>query len=96
MIDEAFNTLLIEVNTNPCLETPCSLLSTIISSVLDHTFRVTLDPMFPAPDSVSGSLIISVAQPAFKGRNGQPEFPLKIRINFRRSIRLNLTMQISI
>ena len=44
MITDDFNVLLIEVNTNPCLETPCSLLSSIISSVLDNTFRIVLDP----------------------------------------------------
>ncbi|CAI2374629.1 unnamed protein product [Moneuplotes crassus] len=44
MVTNDFNIKLIEVNTNPCLETPCSLLSSIISSVVDNTFRVTLDP----------------------------------------------------
>ena len=43
MVTSDFNVLLIEVNTNPCLETPLSLTS-IISSVLDNTFRVALDP----------------------------------------------------
>ena len=50
MIDEDYNTYLIEVNTNPCLETPCSLLSSIISSVLDHTFRLSIDQLYPPPD----------------------------------------------
>ena len=45
MITNDFNVLLIEVNTNPCLETPWSLLSSVVSSVLDNTFRITLDPM---------------------------------------------------
>lgn len=45
MITEEFKVYLIEVNTNPCLETPCSLLSRIISSVLDNSFRVVADPM---------------------------------------------------
>ena len=45
MITEDFKVYLIEVNTNPCLETPWSLLSRIISSVLDNTFRVTVDAM---------------------------------------------------
>jgi len=31
MIDDQFKVYLIEVNTNPCLETPCSLLSSLIS-----------------------------------------------------------------
>ena len=45
MVTEDFNVYLIEVNTNPCLETPCSLLSRIISSVLDNSFRIALDPI---------------------------------------------------
>ena len=44
MVTDDFNVLLIEVNTNPCLETPWSLLSSIVSSVLDNMFRVVLDP----------------------------------------------------
>ena len=51
MLDEEFNVYLIEVNTNPWLETPSSLLSSIISSVLDHTFKITLDFLFPNPNS---------------------------------------------
>ena len=50
MIDSSYKVYLIEVNTNPCLETPCSLLSSIISSVLDHTFRLTLDQLFNRQD----------------------------------------------
>jgi tubulin---tyrosine ligase len=53
MLDEQLNVYLIEVNTNPCLETPCSLLASIISSVLDHTFRLVLDPFFIASSSNS-------------------------------------------
>ena len=54
MIDEKFNVYLIEVNTNPCLETPCSLLSSIISSVLDDTFKLTLDVLFPPLQKSTG------------------------------------------
>ena len=50
MLDKDLNTYLIEVNTNPWLETPSSLLSTMISSVLNHTFRVVIDPLFPNPN----------------------------------------------
>ena len=45
MITDDFKVYLIEVNTNPWLETPWSLLSRIISSVLDNTFRITVDAM---------------------------------------------------
>lgn len=51
MIDQDFKVWLIEVNTNPCLELSCSYLSRLIPSVLDNTFRVTIDQVFaPAID----------------------------------------------
>ena len=46
MMDENFKVYIIEINTNPCLSTPCPLLTRIISSVIDQTFRITLDPIF--------------------------------------------------
>jgi hypothetical protein len=50
MLDEDFKVYLIEVNTNPALSTPCPLLARIIPSVLDASFRIAIDPMFPPPD----------------------------------------------
>ena len=35
MLDHDLNLVLIEVNTNPCLDTPCMLLQRIIPQVLD-------------------------------------------------------------
>lgn len=58
MIDENFKVWLIEVNTNPCLETTSPILFKIIPSMLDNAFkyndillffRLFLDPVFPAP-----------------------------------------------
>ena len=46
MIDTDFKPWLIEVNTNPCLETNCSELVRIISSLLDNTLAVAVDPIF--------------------------------------------------
>ena len=46
MIDENFKIYLIEVNTNPCLETSCPLLARIISEMLDNSFKLTIDPLF--------------------------------------------------
>jgi tubulin monoglycylase TTLL3/8 len=48
MIDETFKLYLIEVNTNPCLETTCPLLTRIISEMLDNSFRIAIDPLFTA------------------------------------------------
>ena len=50
MIDEDFRLYLIEVNTNPCLEVCCPLLARIIPELLDNSFKIVLDPLFPSPD----------------------------------------------
>ena len=49
MLEEDQTPRLIEINTNPCLETNCSLLTRLISQLLEQTFRLTLDPLFPPP-----------------------------------------------
>ena len=50
MLDENFKVYLIEVNTNPCLETTCPILHKIITDVVDSGFRLSLDPLFPPPN----------------------------------------------
>ncbi len=57
MLDRQFRVYLIEVNTNPCLETSCPLLSRLIPTMLDSALkqllpsqlkrRLGLDPLFP-------------------------------------------------
>ena len=47
MIDQDMEVMLIEVNTNPCLELSSGLLSRIIPMMLEQAFRVCLDPLFP-------------------------------------------------
>lgn len=49
MIDEKFDTWLIEVNTNPCLELSCPLLARIIPNMVENALRIALDPIFPPP-----------------------------------------------
>ena len=39
MIDSTGKVYLIEVNTNPCLEMNCTLLSRLIPMVLDNAFK---------------------------------------------------------
>ena len=46
MVDTNFKVWLIEVNSNPCLETSSSLLSRIIPNMLDNAFKIALDPIF--------------------------------------------------
>ena len=53
MIDDNFKLYLIEVNTNPCLELSCPLLARIIPSMLDNSFRLAVDPLFPPPQHFS-------------------------------------------
>jgi hypothetical protein len=39
MIDEAYNVWLIEINTNPCLETNCQVLNQIIPQFIENTLQ---------------------------------------------------------
>lgn len=50
MLDDDFKVYLIEVNTNPCLQTSESpLLSRLVPAMVDNTFRLVIDPLFPPP-----------------------------------------------
>lgn len=41
-----FETRLIEVNTNPCLEEPNAILKTYLPRMADDMLRIVLDPLF--------------------------------------------------
>lgn len=49
MIDENFKPYLIEINTNPALETTCPICSRVIPPMVENAFRIGLDPLFPPP-----------------------------------------------
>jgi tubulin--tyrosine ligase len=49
MLDDEFKVYLIEVNTNPCLETTCPLLQRLIPDMIDSGFKIALDPLYPPP-----------------------------------------------
>lgn len=51
MLDEDMNLSLIEVNTNPCLDTPCILLQRIILQVLDQTLKIAVDPFLSVTEN---------------------------------------------
>ena len=50
MLDEDYKVYLIEVNTNPCIETGCPILQRIITDMLDSGLSIALDPLFPPPN----------------------------------------------
>ena len=52
IIDEDMNYILIEVNTNPCLEESNTLLKRLLPRMVDNLFNVVLDPLFV--DGVGG------------------------------------------
>ena len=51
ILDENFNTWLIEVNTNPCLETTsCPLMQKLIPQMVDQSFKIAVDPFLRGKD----------------------------------------------
>lgn len=49
MIDENGKLYLIEINTNPDLTLCSPLVSRLIPQVLENSFRIAIDPLFPPP-----------------------------------------------
>jgi len=49
MLDADFKVYLIEINTNPCLETNCPLLQRLIPEMVDSALRIAVDPLYPPP-----------------------------------------------
>ena len=47
ILDEDFNTWLIEVNTNPCLEESSGLLSMLLPRMVEDMLKLTVDIVFP-------------------------------------------------
>lgn len=50
MVDENQKVWLIEVNTNPCLELSSALLSRMIPALIENVIKISIDPIFPAPE----------------------------------------------
>lgn len=49
MIDADYKPLLIEINSNPCLEFACPLLKNLITALIDNTFKTAVDVLCPPP-----------------------------------------------
>ena len=46
LLDEELNNILIEANTNPCLEESNELLRRLLPRMIDDLLNVTVDPVF--------------------------------------------------
>ena len=46
IFDEELNTILIEVNTNPCLEESNTLLKNLLPRMIDDLMNIVMDPLF--------------------------------------------------
>ena len=57
ILDYNLKPWLLEVNTNPCLELSSPHLARIIPAMLDNSFRIVLDPIFPEPQNSKKSCI---------------------------------------
>ncbi len=51
MVTEDYKPLLIEINSNPCLEFSCPLLARLILEVVNAVFRTSVDRLCPAPQA---------------------------------------------
>jgi len=49
MVDSNYKPLLIEINSNPCLEFACPLLKQLITALIDNTFKTAVDTLCPPP-----------------------------------------------
>ena len=49
MIDDKFKPWLIEINTNPCLDTSSSVLRSMLPKIIDDSFKLSLDVFYPPP-----------------------------------------------
>lgn len=76
LLDEQMNTILIEVNTNPCLEESNKLLKYLLPRMVDNLFCITMDPLF-SPSGWHGNNDNTVRPIDFKYKS---KFPLPANI----------------
>ncbi len=49
MVDSNFETTLIEINSNPCLELAGEVLEELIPAMIENTFALSIDYLMPPP-----------------------------------------------
>lgn len=49
MLDENYKPWLIEVNTNPCIETGCPVLTNFIPAAVNNALKIAVDSVFKPP-----------------------------------------------
>jgi hypothetical protein len=59
MFDKEFRPYLIEVNSNPSLECASSMLSKLFADMIENTFNITIDPIFPGPSGFTNRKAIN-------------------------------------
>ena len=62
MIDDSLHLYLIEFNTNPCLSVTSPVTGAIIPKLLEDTFRLAVDPLYP-PLPHQAAKFISTSKP---------------------------------
>lgn len=50
MLNSELNPVLIEANSNPCLETSGVILGKLIPELVDNVLMTAVDPLFPPPE----------------------------------------------
>jgi hypothetical protein len=50
LLDREWGMSLIECNSNPCLETSCSLLNRLVPAMVEGVLSIAVDPFFPPPE----------------------------------------------
>ncbi|CAD8162780.1 unnamed protein product [Paramecium octaurelia] len=58
MIDDSYNTWLIETNTNPCLEQTGPLLTGFMPQLIDNLLKLVIDPLYPPPQFYSAKKFV--------------------------------------
>jgi hypothetical protein len=77
MVTDDFRPLLIEVNSNPCLEYSCPMLARMIPDVIHNMFKVSVDVLLPPPPQGSRTKNCEAAVAGIEGeKNLFEELPI--------------------